>query len=107
MNCKPDELAMVVRCSGVGQCAQNLVHRAIVKVKTPCFMESGLWWSLEEPYPCPLSTTGCKFYNLPDADLRPIRGEEGKHPGDVLVEKPVRVFTTPADFTRPTPKVES
>lgn len=85
-NCQPDDLAMVVRCSGHTACVKSLVHRAIVKVKMPLFVENGLWWVLEEPARCPLSSSGCTFKNLPDCDLRPIKGAPGDHPGDVLVK---------------------
>lgn len=86
MNCQPDDLAMVVRCSGSGACARSLVNRAIVKVRIPILLQDGWWWTLDEPQRCPLSTTGCTFHNLPDCDLRPIRGGPGDHPGDVIVK---------------------
>lgn len=102
-NCKPDDLAIIVR--GPSQCSAAIVGR-IVTVTTPIFYEVGLCWEYEgPPIRCPLNPF-CQFDALRDDSLRPIRGDEGEHPGDVLrkpTEKPVPVKTgvkwlAPADF---------
>lgn len=85
-NCRPGELAIVVRpCKGI-PCTNAMIGRTIVRVKAPLFYERGVVWVLAEPAQCPVKSE-CQFVELPDEILQPLRGEEGEHPGDVKRKK--------------------
>jgi hypothetical protein len=85
-NCKPGELATVVRPvygSGDSDCYRG----AIVQVQVPIFTEAGLIWEVAEPVRCVRSANGvCTRNMFRDSCLQPLRGDEGDHRGDVKVK---------------------
>ena len=97
MNCKPGQVAMIVRASKCEPCSARLVG---VPVKVAFVVEpitlmaalqqelEGPVWSLAEPMHCPGRAAGCEGVDrYPDACLRPFDPESAPEP--VAVDTPV------------------
>lgn len=101
MNCKPDDLAVVVRDTCLS--SSSLCYRgAVVQVKRPVFGEGGtLFWTVDHPVKCVRSRGWCQRDEFPDYCLQPIKGEEGEHRGDVKVKN-----TEQPDKLTPVPQLD-
>lgn len=91
-NCKPGDMAIVVR--SVTPWGDACYRGAIVKVNTPLFnLDGSIVWIIEGTVRCQRSTIGCFRTEMPDHCLQPLppEGTEGEHPGDVKVKKQARL----------------
>lgn len=84
-NVNAGEMAVMVRPGGTDPCLKHMIG-TVIKTTIPVFALDGLWWEYEgEQRPCRQCNV-CRWQALPDAGLQRINGDEGKHPGDVLVK---------------------
>lgn len=91
MNCKPGQMAMIVRRSRFGSCSDHKIGRPVVVASllhSPRVeLSEGPIWLLEEPVgPCPHGVMGCPGVEaVPDLCLRPM-GDEREIKHDILLE---------------------
>lgn len=72
LNCKPGDLAMVVRAVTSDPCDRALIGRTIIRVtKIRSDVFSDFWEFEGPPRPCPLGGK-CKFTMFDDATLMPL-----------------------------------
>ena len=85
MNCKPGQMAMIVRASACEPCSARKLglpttvsHLSTAVNRADVIQEvlEGPVWVLAEPLPCPFGISGCLgIAKLPDACLRPFDPE--------------------------------
>lgn len=101
MNCKPGDLAVIVRSQTGAQLGKIVrcisVATGIVQYRGANYRipsDDGVWWELEEPIQ--LTVGNNQVVSVPfcqDASLRPIRGEEGEDETLAWAGKPLKEKT--------------
>lgn len=94
MNCKPKQMALIVRALPVGMsrraCLLDQIGKRFVKVDSVVWHHDtvGAVWRLEEPFRCPFGA--CVHDHLPDMILMPI--DQDAEANDAEADKPVEVM---------------
>jgi hypothetical protein len=91
VNCKPNDLAIVVRDTFGSSCMRNLIGTPVTVETAFKTANSGLdaWTLRSGPIRCP--SCGGVFIGLLDADLQPINGQRADADDSTRVEEPEEV----------------
>lgn len=98
MNCKPNQMEMVIHASKCEPCSARVLGlpTIVAHVAPPALQEvfEGPVWVLAEPFQCPFRRAGCGGIDrMPDACLRPFDPESVPEPAaaDIQAGAPVEV----------------